>query len=167
MPVVNVNQDVCVFRADGKCESLPRKVFMCCTAMRRTVSLSSLRDMALHVGTNEASSSIKLFILSLRLFSIWLWASLEGEQNKPKLKKINFLKHDYKTVRILKIEILNMFFCVCLMKISIKFIYLLEVGPPLIFRPVVFLPGVFYPALLVISEIKAISCKFIWIKINK
>lgn len=54
----------------------PRSVFICWTAMRSTVSLSSLRDMALQVGTNEASSSIKLFILSLRLFSIWLWASL-------------------------------------------------------------------------------------------
>lgn len=54
----------------------PRSVFICWTAMRSTVSLSSLRDMALQVGTNEASSSMKLFILSLRLFSIWLWASL-------------------------------------------------------------------------------------------
>ncbi|TNN30864.1 hypothetical protein EYF80_058983 [Liparis tanakae] len=52
--------------------SSPRSVFMCWTAMRRTVSLSSLRDMALQVGTREASSSMKLFILSRRRFSIWL-----------------------------------------------------------------------------------------------
>lgn len=50
---------------------------MCCTAMRSTVSLSSLRDMALQVGTSDASSSMKLFILSRRRFSIWLWASLQ------------------------------------------------------------------------------------------
>lgn len=50
--------------------------------MRRTVSLSSLRDMALQVGTRDASSSIKLFILSRRRFSIWLCASLRDEQRR-------------------------------------------------------------------------------------
>lgn len=58
----------------------PLSVFICWTAMRRTVSLSNLRDMALQVGTRDASSSIKLFILSRRRFSIWLWASLRGER---------------------------------------------------------------------------------------
>jgi len=59
---------------------------MCCTAMRRTVSLSSLRDMALQVGTSDASSSMKLFILSLRRFSIWLWASLQSTTSRHLIK---------------------------------------------------------------------------------
>lgn len=62
----------------------PRSVFMCWTAMRSTVSLSSLRDMALQVGTRDASSSMKLFILSRRLFSIWLWASLQRKNSREK-----------------------------------------------------------------------------------
>ena len=53
---------------------------MCWTAICRTDSLSSLRDLALHVGTNDASSSMKLFILSLRLFSTWLWVLLQHKQ---------------------------------------------------------------------------------------
>lgn len=56
--------------------NLPLSDLRCCTAMRSTVSLSSLRDMGLHVGIMADSSSIRLFILSRRLFSIWLWGSL-------------------------------------------------------------------------------------------
>lgn len=64
--------------------NLPRNVFICWTAILNTVSLSSFRDIALHVGTKDASSSIKLFILSRRRFSIWLWASLNKQGGKEK-----------------------------------------------------------------------------------
>lgn len=47
-----------------------RNMFICRTAIRRTGSLLGLRDLLLHVGNNNASSSVKLLILSLRLFSI-------------------------------------------------------------------------------------------------
>lgn len=51
---------------------LPFKVFICCTAILKTVSLSSLRDMALHIGIIVDSSFMYVFILSRRLFSISL-----------------------------------------------------------------------------------------------
>lgn len=56
--------------------SSPFKVFICCTAILNTVSLSSLRDMALHIGIIVDNSLMYVFILSLRLFSISLWFGL-------------------------------------------------------------------------------------------
>ena len=40
--------------------------------MRKTVNLSSLRDMALHIGIIDESSTMYVFILSRLLFSISL-----------------------------------------------------------------------------------------------
>ena len=55
---------------------------MCCTAILRTVSLSSLRDMALHMGIILDSSLMYVFILSRRLFSILLWFCLVIHKNR-------------------------------------------------------------------------------------
>ena len=48
-------------------------VFRCWTAIRKTVSLSNLCDMVMHMGTTRESSVMYVFILSLRRFSISLW----------------------------------------------------------------------------------------------
>lgn len=58
-------------------ESLPLRDLRCCTAIRSTVSLSSFRDIGLQVGIMADSLSMRLFILSRLLFSIWLWGSLK------------------------------------------------------------------------------------------
>lgn len=56
---------------------VPLRAFRCCTAFRSTVSLSSFRAMGWQAGIMADSSSIRLFILSRRRFSIWLWGSLQ------------------------------------------------------------------------------------------
>lgn len=59
---------------------LPLRAFRCCTAFRRTVSLSSFWATASpdwQAGIMADSSSMRLFILSLRRFSIWLWGFLQ------------------------------------------------------------------------------------------
>lgn len=59
----------------------PRIVFRCCTAIRRTVSLSSFRDIAWHIGIIDDSSVMKLFILSRLRFSISEWFALLRHHN--------------------------------------------------------------------------------------
>lgn len=59
---------------------VPLKDFKCCTAIRRTVSLSSFRFIALHMGSMEDNSVMYAFILSLLLFSISLWFCLRTER---------------------------------------------------------------------------------------
>ena len=62
----------------------PLRFFMCCTVILRTVSLSSLRFIALHRGTTLDKSLMYAFILSRRLLSISLWFCLQrqGEHKK-------------------------------------------------------------------------------------
>lgn len=62
------------------CSHSPFRDFKCCTAILKTVSLSSFRAMGLHWGIIADSSSIRLFILSLLRFSVWLWASLRRKR---------------------------------------------------------------------------------------
>lgn len=56
---------------------VPRRDFMCDTAMRRMVSLSGLRARALQVGTMSDSSVMYAVILFRRRRSISLWFSLK------------------------------------------------------------------------------------------
>lgn len=60
-----------------KSDFLPLRDLRCCTAILSTVSLSSFRDIGLQVGIMADSLSMRLFILSRLLFSIWLCGSLK------------------------------------------------------------------------------------------
>lgn len=71
--------------------SLPFSDLRCCTAILSTVSLSSLRDMGLQVGIIADSLSMRLFILSLLLFSIWLCGSLHRKKWRNYLKDSNYM----------------------------------------------------------------------------
>lgn len=65
---------------------MPRRDFMCDTAMRRMVSLSGLRARALQVGTMSDSSVMYAVILFRRRRSISLWFSLEKREERRKTK---------------------------------------------------------------------------------
>ena len=69
---------------------VPRKDFKCCTAMRRTVNLSSFRFMALHIGSIEDNSMMYAFILSRLRFSISLWFCLKIHEKTIQWTTKNF-----------------------------------------------------------------------------
>ena len=69
---------------------VPRKDFKCCTAMRKTVNLSSFRFMALHIGSIEDNSMMYAFILSRLRFSISLWFCLKIQEKTIQWTAKNF-----------------------------------------------------------------------------
>lgn len=75
-------------------------VFMCCTAIRRMVSLSNLDFMALQVGIMPLNSCMYVFIFSRLFFSIALWVCLvkmklvtSSLSSSSVLKPDDFLPH--------------------------------------------------------------------------